>query len=182
MLSYQHIYHAGNFADVQKHALLVALLRHLQIKPGKLNFIDTHSGRGLYDLGSTEAQKTGEASNGIIPLWPKRADITTPVMRDYLAAVARHNPGDLTVYPGTAKLVDDHLRPADKLTCAEMHPGEFEHLTHALSSRTEIIKADGFEVAAKHLPAATERGAVLIDPSYEIKTEYADVGTTGHYL
>lgn len=175
MLSYQHIYHAGNFADVQKHALLVALLRHLQIKPGKLRFIDTHAGRGLYDLGSIEAQKTGEAANGIVPLWQRRSEMTTPVMRDYLAAVARHNPDDLAVYPGTAKLVSDHLRPMDKLTCAEKHPGEFEHLAQAIGNHAEVIKADGFEVAAQHLPAATDRGAVLIDPSYEIKTEYVDV-------
>src|SRR4051812_40105353 len=99
MLSYQHIYHAGNFADVQKHAILVKLLQVLALKPQKFAFMDTHAGRGLYDLQSAEAQKIGEFNSGILPFWQSRS-MATP-LANYLKIIADFNTGkELKIYPG----------------------------------------------------------------------------------
>src|ERR1700722_1296535 len=114
MLSYQHIYHAGNFADVQKHAILVRLLQVLALKPQKFAFMDTHAGRGLYDLGSAEAQKIGEFNSGISPFWSARTQKSP--LADYLKLIAEFNEGDeLKTYPGSAKIAHSLMRPTDRL-------------------------------------------------------------------
>src|ERR1700722_13282610 len=127
MLSYQHIYHAGNFADVQKHAILVRLLQVLSLKPQKFGFMDTHAGRGLYDLGSAEAQKIGEFNSGILPFWNERTKKSP--LTDYLKLVAEFNDGDtLKNYPGSAKIAHRLMRATDRLLLVERHPGEYEEL------------------------------------------------------
>ncbi|MBI3441052.1 MAG: 23S rRNA (adenine(2030)-N(6))-methyltransferase RlmJ, partial [Proteobacteria bacterium] len=99
MLGYQHIYHAGNFADVQKHAVWVKLLKILTHKPQPFRVVDTHAGRGLYDLSSEEAQKTGEFRSGILPFWESRASLNTTPLFDYLTIVSEFNSGDkLKIY------------------------------------------------------------------------------------
>ena len=176
MLSYQHIYHAGNFADVQKHAILVRLLQVLALKPQKFAFMDTHAGRGLYDLGSAEAQKIGEFNSGILPFWAMRAE-KTPVA-DYLKLVADFNSDDtLKTYPGSAKIAHHLMRPSDRLLLIERHPGECAELRTCFEGATnvKIEQEDGFQYLINKVPFAERRGVVLVDPSYEIKSEYAEL-------
>lgn len=168
MLSYQHIYHAGNFADVHKHALLVRVLAALKVKHPRLCIVDTHAGRGLYDLSSDEAQKTGESANGIA----KMRDLTGTPVEDYLGLVRKYD----GAYPGSAAIAKDMLRPGDRLVLAELHPGELAELQKSISGHNvSIMKKDGLEVMAEALPPPERRGLAVIDPSYEIKTEYTDL-------
>lgn len=174
MLSYQHIYHAGNFADVQKHAVLAALVRQLATKPQPFAVLDTHAGRGLYDLSSDAALKTGEFAKGIAAFWAERGRKTP--LADYLALVAGFNEGDtLKNYPGSGKVVQKLLRAGDKLTLIERHPGEFEELKKNFPAGTTLLHEDGFKYLEEKLPLSERRGLVLVDPSYEIKTEYTDL-------
>ena len=176
MLSYQHIYHAGNFADVQKHAILVKLLQMLALKPQKFAFLDTHAGRGLYDLGSPEAQKIGEFNSGILPFWTARSEKSP--LADYLKLIAEFNDGDtLKIYPGSAKIAHHLMRPSDRLLLVERHPGEYEELQASFKGATNVTfaKEDGFQYLTNKVPFPERRGLVLVDPSYEIKTEYADL-------
>jgi 23S rRNA (adenine2030-N6)-methyltransferase len=180
MLSYQHIYHAGNFADVQKHAILVRLLQLLALKPQKFAFLDTHAGRGLYDLGSAEAQKTGEFNSGVLPFWTARTAQSPKQnpLADYLKLVAEFNNGDaLTIYPGSAKIAHKLMRATDRLLLVERHPGEFEELqkSFAGAANVTLAKEDGFQYLVNKVPFAERRGLVLVDPSYEIKTEYTEL-------
>lgn len=173
MLSYQHIYHAGNFADVHKHAILVRTLKTLLLKPAKMGVLDTHAGRGLYDLTSDEAQKTGEYNMGVLPVLTTKnppAEIA-----EYLALVRKYNAGmALTRYPGSAVLARDLLRTTDPLICIEKHPGEFHELQKTLGTATltKLFQQDGFERLPDLVPLPERRGLVIIDPSYEIKSEY----------
>jgi 23S rRNA (adenine2030-N6)-methyltransferase len=176
MLSYQHIYHAGNFADVQKHAVLIKLLQVLAQKPQKFCVLDTHAGRGLYDLGSAEAQKVGEFQSGIMPFWEARQK-NSP-LSDYLKVVEEFNSGnELKIYPGSAKIARHLMRAGDDLTLIERHPGEFAELQNSFKGvpHVKIEQKDGFQCLANDMPLAGRRGLVLVDPSYEIKSEYADL-------
>ncbi len=176
MLSYQHIYHAGNFADVQKHAILVKLLQVLALKPQKFAFMDTHAGRGLYDLGSAEAQKIGEFNSGVLPFWVKRSEPSP--LADYLKIVASFNEGDeLKIYPGSAKIAHHLMRNTDRLLLIERHPGEYAELQASFTGakNVKIEKEDGFQYLISQVPFAERRGLVLVDPSYEIKSEYAEL-------
>jgi len=176
MLSYQHIYHAGNFADVQKHAILVKLLQVMALKPQKFAFMDTHAGRGLYDLGSTETQKNGEFNSGILPFWTSRKGKNP--LTDYLELVTEFNRGDvLNTYPGSAKIAHSLMRPIDRLLLVERHPGEFEELKKSFegAANVTLAKEDGFQYLVNKVPFAERRGLVLVDPSYEIKTEYTEL-------
>lgn len=170
MLSYQHIYHAANFADVQKHVILLQLLTALKAKNPKLAVMDTHAGRGLYDLTSEEALKTAEFVHGGGHMFEDKS-----LPGGLQAAVAKYNEGGkLLRYPGSAVLARDMLRPADRLICYELHPGEFAELQKSLGSRpnTEILKQDGFKALTDRLPLPERKALIVIDPSYEIKTEY----------
>lgn len=176
MLSYQHIYHAGNFADVQKHAVLVALLRLLSQKPQSYSFLDTHAGRGVYDLTSAEAQKVGEFQGGILPFWQKRQEKSP--LSVYLDVVAGFNPdGDLKFYPGSAAIAHRLMRATDHLALIERHPGEFAILQGCFKDAKNVKteQKDGFECLISKVPLPARRGLVLVDPSYEIKTEYTSL-------
>lgn len=178
MLSYQHIYHAGNFADVHKHALLALLLKTLTAKPQKICLIDTHAGRGVYDLNSDEAQKNAEFDNGIMPMWQKNA-----LPADYANVIRAVNDTDAARrYPGSAKIARHMLRPRDTLVCIERHPGEFKKLQDAMKDapNTELLHDDGFRALLDFAPQAGCKGIAVIDPSYEIKTEYADTARLLH--
>jgi len=177
MLSYQHIYHAANFADVQKHALLAQVLKSLCAKPAPLGVIDTHAGRGLYSLGDAEAQKNREFDNGITSFWDKRA-AAPACLKPYLDQVESFNAeGTLLRYPGSALIARRMLRAGDRLVAVERHPGEFGHLQQALVGipRTQTVQDDGLKVLIDALPLPERRGLAIIDPSYEIKTEYAEL-------
>lgn len=174
MLSYQHIYHAGNLADVQKHALLATALDYLTQKPKPLTYIETHAGRGLYDLSSPEARKTGEAEAGIAATahW---FDPAHPYARALAATRARHG---ATAYPGSPLIADTLLRPEDTLHLAELHPQEHAALEQALhrpgdGPTLRLYHRDGAELALSLTPPTPRRGLCLIDPSYEIRSDYA---------
>ncbi len=183
MLSYQHIYHAGNFADVQKHSLLVYLLDALVKGDAPLHVLDTHAGRGFYDLSSPEAQKTGEHAFGVTPLWQARKR-QSGIITDYLDVIARYNDDNRTIrrYPGSARITRDLIRPTDTLVAAERHPGEFTHLAESFADAdprtTDLFQDDGLLGLSDAAPPRMHRGLAIIDPSYEIKTEYTAVPRT----
>lgn len=169
MLSYQHIFHAGNLADVQKHALLAWMLDYLTQKDKPLTYIETHAGRGLYDLGSDEAIKTGEAEAGIA-----RAEDWFAKDHPYIQRLneVRASYGPMA-YPGSPIIAALSLRDQDTIHLAELHPQERQHLRHATAPwGAHIYAKDGFETALALTPPTPRRGMMLIDPSYEVKADY----------
>jgi 23S rRNA (adenine2030-N6)-methyltransferase len=177
MLSYRHAFHAGNFADVLKHAVQVAVLRYLAGKAKPLYVLDTHAGAGMYDLGSPEAAKTREHRAGIERVlaapepWP---DLVAP----YLGLVRAANPAKhLALYPGSPCLAAALLRPQDRLELVELHPTDHTALAarFAAAERARVVRADGLTHLVARMPPVERRGLVLIDPSYEIKTDYEAV-------
>jgi 23S rRNA (adenine2030-N6)-methyltransferase len=164
MLSYQHLYHAGNAADVHKHAALATALDYLTQKPKPLSYIETHAGRGLYDLQAPEALKTNEAAQGIARL----RDLF-PADHPYIKAL--HAQPD---YPGSPAIARALLRPEDTLHLAELHPQEHAALRQNMRARnTHIYHQDGLALAQSLCPPTPRRGLMLVDPSYEVKTDYA---------
>lgn len=172
MLSYQHLYHAGNPADVHKHALLCHMLDYLVQKDKPLTYVETHAGRGLYDLGAEEALKTGEAEAGIGRMEALFA--ADHPYRQRLAEVrAQHGP---MAYPGSPLLAALSLREKDKLHLAELHPQEHRSLcAHLEPWGAHVYQTDGFRLALALTPPTPRRGLMLIDPSYEVKADYADI-------
>ncbi|MEZ5557890.1 MAG: 23S rRNA (adenine(2030)-N(6))-methyltransferase RlmJ [Pseudomonadales bacterium] len=176
MLSYLHEYHAGNFADVLKHLVLVRVLEYLTRKPAPLRYVDTHAGAGLYRLDGTEALQTREFHDGIARLWVR--DDVPEVIVPYLDLVRRCNgDGPLRTYPGSPWLARAMLRQQDRLDLCELHPREFSLLQaqFAGARRSRCHQQDGFAVSLALMPPVERRGLVLIDPSYEIKTDYPGV-------
>jgi len=169
MLSYQHLYHAGNMADVQKHALLAWMLHYLTQKDKPLSYIETHAGRGLYDLSAPEAVKTGEAMAGIA-----RAEAAFPEAHPYRQRLneVRASAGP-RAYPGSPMLAALSLRQGDSLHLAELHPQEHAALSANLAPwGAHIHRQDGFEMALALTPPTPRRGLMLVDPSYEVKEDY----------
>ncbi|MBE3638999.1 23S rRNA (adenine(2030)-N(6))-methyltransferase RlmJ [Mangrovicoccus algicola] len=170
MLSYQHAYHAGNAADVHKHALLAVALEYLGRKPKPLTYLETHAGRALYDLSGAEARKTGEAAAGI-----GRMEGWFPPDHPYARALAdARELGGAAAYPGSPMIAATHLRDTDRLILAERHPQEAAALRRAISW-AEIHEADGPQLALSLTPPDPRRGLILIDPSYEVKTEWTAI-------
>ncbi len=174
MLSYQHIYHAGNLADVQKHALLAFVLSYLTRKDKPLTYMETHAGRGLYQLNAAEAVKTGEAAAGILRVLSEQIlPADHPLHRAIAATRDAHG---AQAYPGSPLVASALLRPTDSMHLAELHPGENEALHSAmLGRRAKIYQQDGFELAQSLSPPTPRRGLVVIDPSYEIKSDYGQI-------
>jgi 23S rRNA (adenine2030-N6)-methyltransferase len=178
-LNYRHAFHAGNFADLVKHAALLQLLAHAAADPAPLTVIDTHAGAGLYDLTGPEAQRSGEAAAGIGRLAAARdapADFAP-----LLAAVAELNGGQPEVrrYPGSPWLAAQALRPTDRYLGCELRPAEQAALRQALQGRAnaEARLADGFALAVERCPR-TDRVLVLIDPPFERADDYTQVVRT----
>ncbi|HQU67239.1 MAG TPA: 23S rRNA (adenine(2030)-N(6))-methyltransferase RlmJ [Albidovulum sp.] len=170
MLSYQHIYHAGNMADLHKHALLAAMLGYLTAKDKPLSYIETHAGRGLYDLGAPEALKTGEAAEGVLRLGG-RLEAAHPFARVLTRIRAVHGPD---AYPGSPLIAAEMLRQDDRITLAELHPREFAALEAAMAPYpARVVREDGLQLALSLTPPDPRRGLMLIDPSYEVKADYA---------
>lgn len=179
MLSYRHSFHAGNFADVLKHIVLIQILEYLGQKDKPLCCIDTHAGPGRYELDSDHALKNREFDNGIGPLW-QRNDLPESVA-DYINLIKRFNkPGQLTRYPGSPLIAKQLLRGKDRLCLFELHNTEIKSLTALADKdkRISVFHADGLKASLKLLPPPERRGLVLIDPSYEIKSDYAQVVET----
>lgn len=174
MLSYQHGYHAGNLADVHKHALLAAMLDYLTAKDKPLTYIETHAGRGLYDLGAPEAVKTGEAAAGILRA---QREGWFPADHPYLRALAsvRAERGP-DAYPGSPLIAASLLRPGDRMHLAELHPQEHAALAYAMGpSGATVHHRDGYQMALALTPPTPRRGLMLIDPSFEVKADYDTV-------
>ena len=178
MLAYRHAFHAGNHADVLKHALLVAVLQHLNAKHKAWRLIDSHAGAGGYALHGEQAQMKGEYRQGIARLW--QAGHLPPLLADYIAQVRVFNPNDeLTQYPGSPRFARALMRPQDQLRLFELHPTDHTLLAEhfAGDKQVQVQQADGFVGLKSQLPPPSRRGVLLIDPSYEIKTDYAAVVT-----
>jgi 23S rRNA (adenine2030-N6)-methyltransferase len=175
-MNYRHIYHAGNFADVLKHAVLALLVRYMQNKDKAFRVLDTHAGIGLYDLSSDEAQKTGEWRDGIgrlleAEMVPQVADLLAP----YLTVVRALNPETgLRFYPGSPKLVRILFRPQDRLSAIELHPDDFARLHRLFEGdhHARVTELDGWLALGAHLPPKEKRGIVLVDPPFEEEGEY----------
>ncbi|MFB2602183.1 23S rRNA (adenine(2030)-N(6))-methyltransferase RlmJ, partial [Rhizobium phaseoli] len=175
-MNYRHIYHAGNFADVLKHAVLARLIRYMQKKDGGFRVLDTHAGIGLYDLSSEEAQKTGEWLEGIgklmeAELGPQVAELLEP----YLSAIRELNPeGGIRFYPGSPKLARMLFRPQDRLSAMELHPEDYARLHRLFEGdhHARITELDGWLALGAHLPPKEKRGIVLVDPPFEEEDEY----------
>lgn len=174
MLSYQHGYHAGCLADVHKHGALAVLCARLREKPKPLSYLESHAGRALYDLASPEAEKTGEAKAGILRLIADGAVAEDqPLAQAIRMTQARFGTG---FYPGSPMIAAQLLRPTDMLHLMELHPQEHAALRHAMKGRNaHIHRRDGYEGLLAIAPPTPRRGLVLIDPSYEVKTEYLRV-------
>jgi 23S rRNA (adenine2030-N6)-methyltransferase len=164
-MNYRHSFHAGNSADVVKHSLLIALVRALQQKEGALTLTDTHAGCGLYDLGGEQAQRTGEAAQGVVRAF---AD-TNPLLDDYRAAVRAVNAGaEPHLYPGSPQFLAQCLRPQDLLILNEKHPEDAAALRDAMrGSPAAVHQRDAYELWLALLPTRTARGVVVVDPPYE---------------
>ncbi|MBX2885011.1 MAG: 23S rRNA (adenine(2030)-N(6))-methyltransferase RlmJ [Granulosicoccus sp.] len=174
MLSYRHSFHAGNFADVIKHVVLVEILNHLIQKETPFEYVDTHSGAGLYDLRSDDAKKLQEHENGIGRLI--RTDLLE--LRSYLELIKSLNPSNsLDFYPGSPLIAQHFLRPGDRAWLFELLPREVELLREHTGNRKNINvrQEDGLKGLNAVLPPSHRRGLVLVDPSYEIKSDYDHV-------
>jgi 23S rRNA (adenine2030-N6)-methyltransferase len=175
-MNYRHSFHAGNSADVVKHALLIALVRALQQKPGGLTLIDTHAGCGLYDLDGDQAQRTGEAAEGVLRAF---AD-PHPLLEDYRAAVLAVNDGaEPRLYPGSPRILAQLLRPQDALILNEKHPEDAAALRNAMRTAPAAVhQRDAYELWLAMLPTRTARGVVVVDPPYEQTDERARITAT----
>jgi len=176
MLSYRHSFHAGNFADVLKHIVLIQCLESLSKKDKPFCCIDTHSGPGKYELDGDYALKNKEFDNGITKLW-QRTDLPEAVAQ-YVSLIKRFNSTDkLTRYPGSPLITKQLLRDKDRLCLFELHTTEIKLLSAEANKdkRISVFHADGLTGGSKLLPPAERRGLVLIDPSYEMKTDYQQV-------
>ncbi len=179
MLSYRHSFHAGNFADVLKHTVATSIINYMLKKDKPLCYLDTHSGCGAYSLRSEQALKTNEFNNGIAQLW-ERKDLPAPVAA-YLEQVMEFNgQSELQFYPGSPSIAAQMLREKDRLFLFELHPNEFTAMRENFSGKRQIKMAnsDGLQGLIGKMPPKERRGFVLIDPSYEIKTEYREVVDT----
>lgn len=166
-MNYRHAFHAGNFADVFKHALLLELIDALTAKGKPLCYFETHAGRGSYALDGPEAGKTGEWREGIGRLWTR--DVP-PALQRYAAAIHALNPdGTLRAYPGSPQLAARALRPGDSLVLCELQPDEAEALRSRFRGdrRTHVHARDGYAALHALLPPRERRGLVLIDPPFE---------------
>jgi 23S rRNA (adenine2030-N6)-methyltransferase len=204
MFSYRHAFHAGNHADVLKHTVLIAILRHLIQKDTALTVFDTHAGAGLYRLDGDYADTSGEAADGFLRLVSKlkapamlaakalaatksvatkksTSTSPAPAIQDYLELIASFNTTDShKVYPGSPFIIQHLLRERDKLKLFELHPTDAKTLSANIAQldagrQVVVLREDGFEGLKKFLPPPSRRALVLSDPSYEVKTDYARV-------
>jgi 23S rRNA (adenine2030-N6)-methyltransferase len=172
-VNYRHAFHAGNFADVHKHVVLLALLERLKQKPKPLFYLDTHAGRGGYDLRAEDATRGGEWREGIARL-AGRPLRSADLLRYVQATHAADAPP--TWYPGSPLVALGALRDGDRAVLIEQQPAEAQALKEATQGRRNVavICGDGYAALKSHLPPRENRGLVLIDPPYEAETEFAD--------
>ncbi|MBI4274330.1 MAG: 23S rRNA (adenine(2030)-N(6))-methyltransferase RlmJ [Rhizobiales bacterium] len=174
-MNYRHAFHAGNFADVVKHAVFTRILLHLRQKPAPFRVIDTHAGSGVYDLASLEARRSGEWREGIHRLLTASL---APEIRDLLASYldsveAFNEAGQLACYPGSPALARHWLRAQDRLIACELEPTAAAALARNLrgDTRVKTLNIDGWTALSAYLPPKERRGVVLIDPPFEQPAE-----------
>ncbi len=204
MFSYRHAFHAGNHADVLKHTILIAILRHLRQKDTALTVFDTHAGAGLYRLDGDYAETSGEAANGFVRLLTEKEKLLSaaakaqpgakptastkafaaglaPLLQDYVDLVASFNTaGSHRIYPGSPFIIQSLLGERDKLKLFELHPTDAKTLSANIAQleagrQVAVLREDGFEGVKKFLPPPSRRALLLSDPSYEIKSDYGRV-------
>jgi 23S rRNA (adenine2030-N6)-methyltransferase len=175
-MNYRHAFHAGGFADVIKHIVLVRILIYLQEKPAAFRVIDTHAGAGLYDLTSEEARRGGEWLTGIARVMQARfSEAGLALLKPYLDIVRAFNTGpELAAYPGSPLFARALLRPQDRLTACEIEPGARTQLIDALrrDAQARVVDLDGWKALAAFVPPKERRGLVLVDPPFEAKDEF----------
>ena len=175
-MNYRHAFHAGNFADVMKHIILVRLIEYLKLKPGAFRVIDTHAGIGRYSLTGDEARRSPEWRDGIgrllqAELPPRAAALMAP----YLDVIATENPnGTLARYPGSPLLARKLFRPQDRLSALELHPRDAEKLAALFAGdvQVRVTALDGWLALNAHVPPKEKRGLVLVDPPFEEAGEW----------
>ena len=176
-MNYRHAYHAGNFADVLKHILLIELVEHLKKKPTPFFYLDTHAGGGTYDLSLGESQRSGEYKQGIGRLLELPDTALPEEARRYVHLVrdcAGPRRSAITAYPGSPRIVAKLRRPKDRLVLAETHAREAQSLRTLFAGQkyVAIVEGDGYAALKAQVPPREHRGLVLIDPPYEADTEF----------
>lgn len=176
MLSYRHSFHAGNHADVLKHSVQSLIVESLKEKEKPFLYLDTHAGAGRYQLSGEHAERTGEYLEGIAQIW-QRDDLPAE-LEPYMSAVKAYNRGDqLRYYPGSPLIARHLLRAQDKLHLTELHPSDFPLLRAEFQKdeRARVLKADGYQQLKSQLPPPSRRAFILMDPPYELKSDYQAV-------
>jgi len=176
MLSYRHSFHAGNHADVLKHTVQSLIIESLKEKDKPFLYLATHAGAGRYQLSGEHAERTGEYLEGIARIW-QRDDIPEELAA-YMSVVGHFNRNEnLRYYPGSPLIARQLLREEDKLQQTELHPSDFPLLRSEFQKddRTRVSRADGYQQLKAQLPPLSRRGFILMDPPYELKTDYQDV-------
>src|SRR5271154_83626 len=170
-MNYQHAFHAGNFADVHKHAVLARILVHLRGKPAAFRVIDTHAGAGRYDLFGAPSSRSGEWRQGIERVWEaKRPEALQALLAPYLDVVAALNrDGKLRTYPGSPIIAEHFLRAQDRLIACELEPRSAGALKAALrgDQRAKVLPIDGWTALNAYVPPKERRGLVIVDPPFE---------------
>ncbi|MGB0938256.1 MAG: 23S rRNA (adenine(2030)-N(6))-methyltransferase RlmJ [Colwellia sp.] len=178
MLSYRHAFHAGNFADVLKHSVLTLVLEYMTRKEKGFHYIDSHSGAGMYELADEYAQKTGEYKDGIAKLINNN-DLPESLV-PYIDLIKSINPGELDLYPGSPGIAKNFMRRQDSTHLFELHPSDIKHLEDFCYrwKKSFVKQTDGYNGVLGLVPPPSRRGVVLIDPPYEIKTDYQKAVST----
>jgi len=174
-MNYRHAFHAGNFADVMKHAALALAIEALKRKEKPFFLLDTHAGRGAYDLGGTEAQKTGEAARGVGRLLDAPATALPAGLTPYLGVIRAMNPaGGWRHYPGSPEIAARLLRAHDRIALVELHPEDAQALRarYRADRRIAVHQRDAHDAAKGLVPPPERRGLVLIDPPFEARDEF----------
>ncbi len=174
MLSYRHAFHAGNAADVLKHSVLIQCLDYMGQKEKAYTYIDTHAGAGFYQLDEGYAARNKEWLSGTEKVM---AEKTSSVLLNRYRGITGQYRQASRGYPGSPMIAAQLMRDQDKAFCFELHPRDFEQLNDKLGGdrRFTIIKADGPKGCIPLLPPPSRRACILIDPSYEIKSDYSDL-------
>ncbi len=186
-MNYRHAYHAGNFADVHKHAVLALILAQLRGKPAAFRVIDTHAGAGRYDLSAAEPSRSGEWRDGIARVWDAAGEPVAEagaeaLLAPYLDVIAALNPGGtLRIYPGSPLIAQSLLRSQDRLIACELQPQAGVALKSALRNdrRVKVLAIDGWTALGAYVPPKERRGLVLVDPPFE---DAADFTRLSHAL
>lgn len=176
-MNYRHAFHAGNFADVLKHVVLIMLVEHLKRKDTPFFYLDTHAGGGTYDLSLGESQRSGEYKQGIGRLLEFPEAALSPEVAQYVRLVkasAGAGRSAITAYPGSPTIVANLRRPVDRMVLAETHAREAQSLRASLGRQklVSILESDGYEAVKAQVPPREKRGLVLIDPPFESDAEF----------